>query len=57
MASLIVVILLVPIVILNALASIALRLAVIVIASVGLITTLSCFTNAKTVEVFVSGAT
>ena len=56
-ASLVVVVLLVPIIVLNALASIALRLAVIVIASAGLVTTLSCLTNAKTVEVFVSGAT
>lgn len=56
-ASVVVVLLLVPIVILNALASIALRMAVIVVASAFLIVAVSSFTNAKTVEVFVSGAT
>lgn len=56
-ASVVVILLLVPIVILNALASIALRMAVIVIASAFLIIAVSSFTNAKTVEVFVSGAT
>lgn len=56
-ASIVVVLLLVPIVVLNTLASIALRLAVIVIASAVLITAISCLTNAKTVEIFVSGAT
>ena len=56
-ASIVVILLLVPIVILNALASIALRMAVIVIASAFLIIAVSSFTNAKTVEVFVSGAT
>lgn len=48
---------LVPIVILNALASIALRMAVIVVASAFLVIAVSSFTNAKTVELFVSGAT
>lgn len=56
-ASVVVVLLLVPIVVLNALASVALRLAVIVIASILLITAVSTFTHAKTIDVFVSGAT
>lgn len=56
-ASVVVVVLLVPIVVLNALASVALRLAVIVIASILLITAVSTLTHAKTVDVFVSGAT
>ena len=53
----VVVSLLVPIVIINALSSLALRMAIIVVASAILITALSSFTNAKTVELFVSGAT
>lgn len=53
----VVVSLLVPIVIINALSSLVLRMAIIVVASAVLITTLSSFTNAKTVELFVSGAT
>ena len=56
-ASIVLVLLLVPIVVLNTLVSTALRLTVIVIASAALITAISCFTNAKVVEVFVSGAT
>ena len=56
-ASVVVILLLVPIVILNALATIALRMAAIVIASATLIIAVSSFTNAKTVEVFLSGAT
>ena len=56
-ASIVVILLLVPIVILNALVSIVLRMAVIVIASAFLIIAVSSFTNAKTVEVFVFGAT
>lgn len=56
-ASAVVVFLLVPIIINNALASVVLRMMVIVVAFVTLITALSGLTNAKTVEVFVSGAT
>ena len=56
-AWLVVVSLLVPIVILNALTSTALRLMVIVIASALLIAAIAGLTRAKTVEVFVSGAT
>ncbi|KAL9002055.1 MAG: hypothetical protein Q9180_009992, partial [Flavoplaca navasiana] len=56
-ASAIVVLLVTPIIIINALASLALRMTVIVLASAVLITGLSSFTNAKTVEVFMSGAT
>ena len=56
-ASAIVVLLVTPIVIINALSSLALRMMVIVLASAVLITGLSSFTNAKTVEVFMSGAT
>ena len=46
-----------PIIIISTLASLALRIAAIVIASAVLIVALSSFTNAKTIEVFVSGAT
>ncbi|KAL8910585.1 MAG: hypothetical protein Q9171_004124 [Xanthocarpia ochracea] len=56
-ASAVVVLLLVPIIIINALASVSLRMMVIVVASAILITALSTSTNAKTVEVFMSGAT
>ena len=56
-ASIVIILLLVPIIVLNALANIVLRSAVIVIASAILIMAIAVFTNAKTVEVFVSGAT
>ena len=56
-AWLIVVILLVPIVILNALMSVVCRMAVIIVAAAVLVTALSTLTNARTIEVFVSGAT
>ena len=56
-AWLVVLSLLVPIVILNALTSTALRLMVIVLASAFLIAAIAGLTKAKTVEVFVSGAT
>ncbi|KAI4194486.1 MAG: hypothetical protein LQ350_007737 [Teloschistes chrysophthalmus] len=56
-ASAVVVLLLAPIVIINALTVLALRMMVIVVSSMLLITALSTLTNAKTVEVFLSGAT
>ncbi|KAL8662736.1 MAG: hypothetical protein Q9202_004428 [Teloschistes flavicans] len=55
--SAVVLLLLVPIVIINAVTVLALRMMVIVVASALLITALSTLTNAKTVEVFMSGAT
>lgn len=56
-AWVVVVSLLVPIVILNVLTSTALRLMVIVLSSAFLIAAIAGLTRAKTVEVFVSGAT
>ena len=56
-AWLVVVFLLVPIVILNALTSVVCRMVVVVVASALLVSALSSLTNARTIEVFVSGAT
>ncbi|KAL9632860.1 MAG: hypothetical protein Q9164_005049 [Protoblastenia rupestris] len=56
-AWVVLILLLVPVVVVNALGSTALRLVVIACSSTGLITILSWFTNAKAVEVLVCGAT
>ena len=56
-AWVVLILLLVPVVVVNALGSTALRLVVIACSSIALITILSWFTNAKAVEVLVCGAT
>ncbi|MCJ1236843.1 hypothetical protein MMC14_004825 [Varicellaria rhodocarpa] len=56
-ASLVVFILLVPVIVLNAIDGVAIRMVVIVISSAFLITMLSILTKAKTGEVFMAGAT
>lgn len=56
-AWLVIILLLAPIVVLSALTSTSLRLAIVVIASTILITTIACFTDAKAMEVLLFGAT
>ncbi|KAL9614266.1 MAG: hypothetical protein Q9167_001222 [Letrouitia subvulpina] len=56
-AWVVIILLLAPIVIVNALTSTAHRLVIIVVASTILITAITYFTNAKAVEILLSGAT
>lgn len=56
-ACLLVLLLIVPVIVVNAIDRVALRLLVIVVASTIFITVLSMLTKARTGEIFVAGAT
>ena len=56
-ACLLVLLLIVPVIVVNAIDRVALRLLVIVVASIIFITVLSMLTKARTGEIFVAGAT